>query len=326
MKTIIPLVSGLILLSSCGTAIAQQTQEHTLIIEGELNYIQHPMLEQFEGPLQEPLDFVASITEDITSPSPYAGFWNDGIAYENVTITLTFELYDAQGGLIFSDSQSTSSPDHMINDTVALFFDSASNQPIESAIWGIIDTETQTMDQLRSEYVLGQNYFRSRTSQLPSISGPLFATTTPYHFVDTGITSYPFQYAGDLNWTPFTFEGVALNVRYIGVDDDGDGIANEVDACEASILDETVLFDGWYDSGVTNYVDDSGCSVMDHYAACAAEEQEAPRRGIRSVRSGPSSCEKAVSYDLVADGVLSYSEARMLRNALYESSTSSGPQ
>ena len=65
---------------------------------------------------------------------------------------------------------------------------------------------------------------------------------------------------------------------------------------------------------------------MDHYAACAAEEQEAPRRGIRSVRSGPSSCEKAVSYDLVADGVLSYSEARMLRNALYESSTSSGPQ
>ncbi len=118
--------------------------------------------------------------------------------------------------------------------------------------------------------------------------------------------------------------GPVATLSYLVLDADGDGVVDNVDTCPVSILDETMLFDGWYDSGVTNYVDANGCSIADHYAACEAVEEEAPRRGIRSVRSGPSSCEKAVSYDLVADGVISYAEARMLREALYESASSTG--
>ena len=124
----------------------------------------------------------------------------------------------------------------------------------------------------------------------------------------------------------FTIE----RIGYVGelvIDGDGDGVADEADLCPVSITDETVSFgDGSVVADVENVYDANGCSIMDHYAACEVVEEEAPRRGIRSVRSGPSSCEKAVSYDLVADGVISYSEARVLRDALYESSTMTQPR
>ena len=111
----------------------------------------------------------------------------------------------------------------------------------------------------------------------------------------------------------------SVNITPSITDEDGDGVADEADLCPVSITDATVSFgDGSVVADVENVYDANGCSIMDRYAACEAVEEEAPRRGIRSVRSGPSSCEKAVSYDLVADGVISYAEARLLRNALYE--------
>lgn len=115
----------------------------------------------------------------------------------------------------------------------------------------------------------------------------------------------------------FELAGTTNFINLVSADTDRDGIIDELDACEASILEQTVLFKGWYDSGVTNYRDDSGCTVMDHYAVCEAPEE--PVRGVRSVRSGPSSCEKAVAYDLVGEGLINYSEARRLRDALYQS-------
>lgn len=122
--------------------------------------------------------------------------------------------------------------------------------------------------------------------------------------------------------------GSLLGVNTIYPDDDEDGYPNNVDACPVSILDETVMFDGWYDSGVTNYVDASGCTVMDHYAACEAdqEEQEVSRftRRSSSFYSGPSYCEKQVAYGLVSDGLIDYSEARALRDALYYASRHGG--
>ena len=118
------------------------------------------------------------------------------------------------------------------------------------------------------------------------------------------------------------FESLFVDVTSFGIavtDGDGDGVADEADLCPVSITDETVSFgDGSVVADVENVYDANGCSIMDRYAACEVAEEEQPVRGIRSTRSGPSSCEKAVSYDLVADGVISYAEARMLRNALYE--------
>lgn len=141
----------------------------------------------------------------------------------------------------------------------------------------------------------------------------------PVGEVENGYTHYD-TWNSEVGMVHFDVFGPVASLNYLVLDADGDGVMDDADACPVSITDETVMFDGWYDSGVTNYVDESGCTVTDHYAACEAEEEEAPVRGIRSVRSGPSSCEKAVSYDLTAAGVISYSEARALRDALYQSS------
>lgn len=169
----------------------------------------------------------------------------------------------------------------------------------------------------------GNNFYLS----LYGTEGSIFTSfpdSPSFVSAPTNVTMYSHIYLGQVQYFHDDPYGNLLSVVTIIPDDDGDGISNDVDACPSSDMGETVLFDGWYDSGVANYLDESGCTVIDHYAACDAEEE--PVRGIRSVRSGPSNCEKAVSYDLVADGVISYAEARMLRNALYTSSTSSGPQ
>lgn len=121
---------------------------------------------------------------------------------------------------------------------------------------------------------------------------------------------------------------INLNVHtlsYEPIDDDGDGVLNEFDLCSTSLTDETVWFDGWYDSGVTNVVDADGCTVMDHYAACAVEEESNTTiRRFRSFFTGPSYCEKQVAYGLVADGTIDYATARQLRDALYYSAQHSG--
>jgi hypothetical protein len=51
-------------------------------------------------------------------------------------------------------------------------------------------------------------------------------------------------------------------------DDDGDGVANGVDACQPSDLAATVIIDTC-DSGVTNQLFSTGCTIADLVAACA---------------------------------------------------------
>lgn len=112
----------------------------------------------------------------------------------------------------------------------------------------------------------------------------------------------------------------------VNEDFDGDGVNNLNDACMFSLTDETVMFD-WVDSGVTNYTDESGCTIMDRYAACVAEQEEQPSSPwgwFQPLYSGPSYCEKQVAYGLVNDGIISYAESRMLRSALYQSYSGGG--
>lgn len=120
-----------------------------------------------------------------------------------------------------------------------------------------------------------------------------------------------------LNWDADTQINME-SVFYIANDDDSDGINDAIDACLSSSTSETVRF-GDYDSGVSNYIEANGCTVTDRYAGCPDETETAMTRGIRSVRSGPSNCEKQISYDLVAEGIIDYQEARALRSALYQS-------
>jgi len=53
------------------------------------------------------------------------------------------------------------------------------------------------------------------------------------------------------------------------LDADGDGIPYAADECPLSDLDGTVVIDGC-DSGVTNHVLDSGCSILDLIDNCVS--------------------------------------------------------
>ncbi|MBY6063688.1 thrombospondin type 3 repeat-containing protein [Pseudidiomarina sediminum] len=98
------------------------------------------------------------------------------------------------------------------------------------------------------------------------------------------------------------------------VDDvDNDGVPDEVDVCPESLLTEFVHFDSG-SSGVPNYVDEDGCSIMDHYANCEATTSSSGAHWFSY--SGPSQCEIQVGYQLYRDGLIDYTELRLLRNAM----------
>lgn len=103
-------------------------------------------------------------------------------------------------------------------------------------------------------------------------------------------------------------------------DADSDGVADADDACPTSQEADSVMF-GEVDSGVANAFDAEGCSIMDRYAACNADEEQERSFSRRSFwrYAGPSYCEKQVAYDLVRDGMIDYQAARQLRDALYTS-------
>lgn len=103
-----------------------------------------------------------------------------------------------------------------------------------------------------------------------------------------------------------------LSYQVLLADADHDGIADELDACSSTDLSATVMLNG-IDSGVENVLDSTGCSIADHYAACDAEQSSgAGWLGYQ----GASYCETQVGYDLYREGLISYMELRMLRNAL----------
>ncbi|MDN7134436.1 hypothetical protein [Pseudidiomarina terrestris] len=132
---------------------------------------------------------------------------------------------------------------------------------------------------------------------------------------------------------PFSrFAGAGTVTSVVGTlaafDTDRDGVIDDLDLCSASLVEETVIFGGWLDSGVTNYTDESGCTIMDRYAACEAEEATQPTSPwgwFQPVYSGPTYCEQQVVYGLQDDGIIDYTEGRMLRNALNLSHSSQGP-
>ncbi|MBY6063704.1 hypothetical protein [Pseudidiomarina sediminum] len=100
-------------------------------------------------------------------------------------------------------------------------------------------------------------------------------------------------------------------LREIIKDADGDGVADADDQCLATVESDTVWFDG-VNSGVTNHVDANGCAISDHYASCDAEAQSSGLLGY----SGPTQCEMMMGYQLYRDGLIDYTELRMLRNVL----------
>lgn len=124
-----------------------------------------------------------------------------------------------------------------------------------------------------------------------------------------------------LTITPeFDREEIRLNVDRLSidsmvVDSDADGVADENDTCLASDLSEGVSLNGIY-TGVTNHSDASGCTIADYYAACTQSEQASSLLPFRPSYSGASYCQMQVGYQLYRDGLINYSELRMLRSVL----------
>ncbi len=303
---------------------AQEMYQETTI-EGEIYYALHPDFQEFTGTLETTLTFTVVITENLDNYT-LSGVSGGLVTYDTTT-AFEFWVYDSQGMNILYDRVDLRDEDTTLTDRVAIYHDSEASFP-EAAMWGIIASKTG-----RTEYALGPNYFGTRASPMGPAISPIVDLAPPYPQLTTGSITFPFQATAQERTTSpnFRFEGTATFISQVlfEPDADGDGVFDRLDTCPNSLTDETVIFDGWYNSGVTNYVDESGCTIMDRYAACEAEqeEQEFSRfsRRISSFYSGPSYCEKQVAYGLVSDGLIDYSEARALRDALYHASRSNGP-
>lgn len=111
----------------------------------------------------------------------------------------------------------------------------------------------------------------------------------------------------------FAIDFDAHTVRYVVLDEDGDGVTDDIDQCPASVVTTTVMF-GWLDSGVTNAVDANGCTISDRYMDCQ-EIVAAAATDIPSFQ-GPTYCEMQVTYSLYHDGLVDYSDVRQLRNSM----------
>jgi hypothetical protein len=61
--------------------------------------------------------------------------------------------------------------------------------------------------------------------------------------------------------------GVSVHLTQVIEDSDGDGIPDDEDACPSSDLRETVFVDEC-DTGVPNFLDESGCTLADHVGMC----------------------------------------------------------
>ncbi|MBY6063805.1 hypothetical protein [Pseudidiomarina sediminum] len=125
----------------------------------------------------------------------------------------------------------------------------------------------------------------------------------------------------NLSWQ-VTGEGYTTSVVGTFSDSDFDGVEDALDQCPNSNLDDTVSF-GEFDSGVPNGVDADGCSLMDYYAACEAEQSE-PTGFFQPTYSGTSYCEQQVGYQAYRDGLIDYTQLRTLRTTLYQYHRSGG--
>jgi len=313
-------------------------QEQAVEITGEIMDVDHmPFWQGLETEPSFPLMFRAVVVENTDAELDSNEGPVGGGVYIDSVLSITFEIYDANQTLLFEDSFNPpvtgdtgiegGSATYAIPGESEIFFD------FDNMMW-VAAPPQESMDYGRvvslgilSALFSGMEPDFPMPEEAPEeFTGELFADLSGYPLLIEGETFYPFQY---LLFTPFSeeeqeqqesgFYGIATFIQYIDLDADGDGVPDALDVCSPTILNENVEFAS-IDTGVPNIIDESGCSIMDHYAACQVEEE--PVRGIRSVRRGPSNCEKAVSYELVADGIISYAEARMLRDTLYRASTS----
>jgi hypothetical protein len=315
MKSTKVIVATSLLLASF-TATDAAAQEVTLELNAQVNDLTH--YNALVPGSEQVATIRTTVTYDFTNQTPSAT-GNSLLNFQGQIIRFAHEFFDAQGESVdLGVPDSIEASDFLYNDLRFTGTNPEStNHYSLSNLWG-------------GNAVIYQTFFTIDSSNLPgngyaSLDGiPRYLEFSDSAYAMTGRIYVSFT----SNFMESDFLVTYTSLSYNLADADNDGVTDELDSCDASLLDETVWFDGWYDSGVTNYGDGSGCTVMDHYAACGAdqEEQQVSRFSLRSsfFYSGPSYCEKQVAYGLVSDGLIDYSEARALRDALYYASRNNG--
>ncbi|MDN7124412.1 hypothetical protein [Pseudidiomarina terrestris] len=307
MKIIKILIAAALLALSFGV---QAQDRQTVVIEGA-EVLDSEVFFYFPGATTYKLyiEFDTTLTPTFTSPTEKQ--------YDNAVTGFNIEFFDASGVLIPGPSVEYDADDTSLSPNMSprVWFYSGSSD--------VLSFEINTLEREIGHWIDISGPAGSLYSDIAS-GFPQFAVGA----TDARV-SYIHMAVGP-EWNPhFDVYGAISQISYLELDADGDGFADSADSCPASLMDETVMFDGWLDSGVTNYVDASGCAIMDHYAACAvaeAEEPTSPWGWFQPVYSGPTYCEKQVVYQLQDEGVIDYTEGRMLRNALSLSYSSEGPR
>jgi hypothetical protein len=329
VKSVVQGALGLITLGSVAT-YAQELQ--TVEIEGTVNGFSAPQGEQIDPALLDAATFKFVVEHDLSAYINVICFCSDDIekSIPNNLTRISYTFYDALGMEIQPTLTSELVGEEIANANHDIRFTPTSSGQDYVQWWGRNAASGQDFVELGG-YLQTTDVADVLFAE-PSDIG-VFPYTAPSlaYDLDMGLIFSGWYRDGDISPVNsyHSFSGTVTSVFVSLPDIDGDGVPDEADSCMTSVTGETVLFDGWHDSGVTNYVDESGCTVMDHYAACEVEqeEQEVSRFSLRSsfFYSGPSYCEKQVAYGLVSDGLIDYSEARALRDALYYSSRNNGP-
>lgn len=310
---------------------SSHAEERVLEVTGVVDVLMVP----YDVPAQGELTFTAFITEetDVSVVEDEVPFGEYGY-YDSVK-QVSIEVVDNNNEqLVFSDtfvfpSMSIDDEEYGPSEGAISFFmpDAVSGDWIQpNATWyGAKLSDSQDSISLRI-VALGLSPLLGIISEgdiyMPEINYeqdyPLFASVEPFPTLNEGSLLYPFTYAisdefsdNDGPQFPTAIYGIATNVRYLAVDEDGDGVVDSEDACAVSLLDEQVTLNGQLLT-VDNVVDGNGCSIMDHYAACAAEQSNGGTLGY----SGASYCEQQVAYQLYREGLIDYADVRALRNAL----------
>lgn len=195
------------------------------------------------------MTYTAKATYDDGTPLVYSYYYYQPPAVVSYSLT----IYDANGDEILTREKQVAPSDH----NRYLFTNQNYYGYGDIAYW---------LSNSQNYYDYSYVYIRS------PLHGDLITSYNPYPvFNESPIYGY-FEFYFSSASEYLNGYGRALSITPEITDTDGDGINDDVDFCPASDLSDTVVV-GTNDSGVTNHLDASGCTITDEINACRVEGQ-----------------------------------------------------
>lgn len=226
--------------------------------------------------------FEATIHHDSTTPLTYSDYYNNNYYYydyqswysywENAVTEIQYVVFDSNGNEVVSFT-------HNPDDTEYSY---------GGAYKGLVDY-AHTYDDYRYEQWYMDNYEYTSDHYVYDYSYAYtydYGDITPEEIAAVEVYPDPFDneawdfsefysYRDSYDYSTssyeyFYFSGAISEIGTGDVDTDGDGILDSVDACTESDLSATVVV-GANDSGVTNHLLESGCTITDTIAQIQAD-------------------------------------------------------